>query len=127
MTTDYPLLRRFYGNQYVDEWLEECRRDREDQGDVVAKSHRLAKMLHASPQDVEDFVIKGRRFPVGTVRTWKGGKFRKEADGKWVELAEGGDGPTTMRTASTRPARRPATSTPPTRRSSSTCPVSICG
>jgi len=34
-------------------------------------------------------MIKGKAYPVGTIREWKGRKYRKASDKKWVEVVDG--------------------------------------
>ena len=31
-------------------------------------------------------LIKAKKYPVGTIRTWKGKKFQKQANGKWASV-----------------------------------------
>ena len=39
-----------------------------------------------------DLMKGGKGLPVGTIRDWKGQKYKKEAEGKWVPVKDPGDG-----------------------------------
>jgi hypothetical protein len=66
---------------------DEIRKAQEEQALYIARVTGQADQIKKA---YDDLIEKGKKAEIGEIREWGGKRFRKQANGKWLEVSEHG-------------------------------------